>query len=46
MKTCFHSPAIIQNRMVPLIILTDPAYPLLKWLINPFIGNRSSESFI
>ena len=27
---------------VPLIILGDPAYPLLPWLIKPYIENSSS----
>jgi len=43
MQSCFQSPALIENTMVPLIILADPAYTLLKWLIKPFIGNLSAQ---
>lgn len=38
----------IEGVEVPLLILGDPAYPLLPWLIKPYIGSRISaekESF-
>lgn len=38
------STRMIEGIEVPLLILGDPAYPLLPWLIKPFIGiNLSPE---
>lgn len=33
---------MIEGASVPLIILGDPAYPLLKWLIKAYTGSNSS----
>ena len=35
-------PQLDKKNCVPLIILGDPAYPLLPWLIKPYIENSSS----
>ena len=37
-------PKIIEGVEVPLLILGDPAYPLLPWLMKPYIENSSITS--
>ena len=33
-----NSPKLISGVHVPIVILGDPAYPLLSWLMKPYIG--------
>lgn len=33
----------INGAKIPCVILGDPAYPLLSWLIKPFKGNVTPE---
>lgn len=40
----FQAPLEINQQRVPLLILSDPAYPLLPWLIKTYTGvNLSAE---
>jgi len=38
---------LVGNKEIPFIILGDPAYPLLPWLLKPYIGHLTpqEESF-
>ena len=47
-KPFLQNPITLSNCEIPLIILGDPAYPSLKWLVKPYIGYNLSpnkESF-
>lgn len=37
-------PQVIEGVQVPLIILEDPVYPLLHWLMKPYLENSSTTS--
>ncbi|XP_039969846.1 protein ALP1-like [Bactrocera tryoni] len=34
---------LVNNIETPLFLVWDPAYPLLPWLMKPFIGNLNAE---
>lgn len=38
-----NSPKLISGVHVPIVILGDPAYPLLSWLMKPYIGTGLTQ---